>query len=157
MAVMNPYNYQKPKNFIQRAPISPTTEETLSSKKDTHVTGKIDQYLESRIMSAKPEELTYMLYDGLVKFIKKSIIQLDDEKYEEVNYNSQRAQAILDELRSTLNMEIAMSQSLDSLYEYMSYKLLMANVEKSKVFFNDALEIAESFKETWKEAFGIKF
>lgn len=157
MAVMNPYNYQKPKNFIPKAPTASMNADTTSLKRETRTTDKIDQYLESRIMSAKPEELTYMLYDGLVKFIKKSIIQLDEEKYEEVNYNSQRAQAILDELRSTLNMEIPISQSLDSLYEYMSYKLLMANIEKSKDFFNDALEIAESFKETWKEAFGITF
>lgn len=157
MAVINPYNYQKPKNFIQRAPIEPANAGIKESSKETRASDKIDQYLESRIMSAKPEELTYMLYDGLVKFIKKAIIQLEDENYEEVNYNSQRAQAILDELRSTLNMDISISESLDSLYEYMSYKLLMANVEKSKVFFNDALEIAENFKETWKQAFEIKF
>ncbi|GAU75644.1 flagellar export chaperone FliS [Fusibacter sp. 3D3] len=157
MAVMNPYNYQKPKNFIQRPPVKPLPENSGAIKRESRTTDKIDQYLESRIMSAKPEELTYMLYDGLVKFIKKAIIQLDDEKYEEVNYNSQRAQAILDELRSTLNMDIAMSQSLDALYEYMSYKLLMANVEKSKAFFSDALEIAEDFKATWKQAFNIKF
>lgn len=157
MAIMNPYNYQKPKNFIQRPPVKPVAEDSAALKRENRATDKIDQYLESKIMSAKPEELTYMLYDGLVKFIKKAVIQLDDEKYEEVNYNSQRAQAILDELRSTLNMDIAMSQSLDSLYEYMSYKLLMANVEKNRTFFNDALEIAEDFKETWKEAFGIKF
>lgn len=156
MAVINPYNYQKPKNFIKQAPVQAVKDESKNNK-ESRASEKIDQYLESKVMSAKPEELTYMLYDGLVKFIKKAMIQLEDENYQEVNYNSQRAQAILDELRSTLNMEVEMSQSLDSLYEYIGYKLLMANVEKNADFFKDALDIAESFKETWRTAFNINF
>ena len=162
MAVMNPYNYSKPKNFI-KSDVSIMTKEDPASKNNmtsrNDMVSKNDrsvQYLESRIMSAKPEELTFMLYEGLVKFIKKSIMYLEDSNFTEVNYNSQRAQAIIDELRSTLNMDVQMSESLDSLYEYMAYKLLIANVEKSKEEFESALEMAEDFKETWQQAFGIK-
>ena len=110
----------------------------------------------SKIIAAKPEELTFMLYEGLVKFIKKAMLTLEVNNYEQVNYNTQRAQAIVDELRSTLNMDIPLSESLDALYEYLGFKLLNANVGKSEEQFNEALEIAENFKDTWKEAFNIK-
>jgi len=156
MAVMNPYNYTKPKNFIKQPPVDYAEDKNKVVKKEVPQAGQIDQYLENRIMSAKPEELTYMLYEGLVKFIKKAIMYLEEENYQEVNYNSQRAQAILDELRSTLNFDVSMSKSLDALYEYTSYKILMANVDKKEATFNEALEIAEEFKETWKQAFNIK-
>ena len=155
MAVMNPYNYTKPRTFMSVEPKEagkPVSEEVKRSA----VNDKMDQYLESKILAAKPEELTYMLYEGIVKFIKKANLSLESKNYEQVNYNTQRAQAIVDELRQTLNMDIPLSQSLESLYDYLNFKLMEANIHKSEKEFGDALEIAENFKDTWKEAFGIK-
>ena len=159
MAVMNPYNYARPRNFIK---VEPDVKEekveanALSRPLKTTSFNKADQYLENKVLNAKPEELTLMLYEGLVKFIKKALIYIEDQNPSEVNYNAQRAQAILDELRATLNQDIAISESLESLYEYMSFKLVEANIEKSEILFNEILEMAVSFKETWKEAFGLK-
>ena len=155
MAVMNPYNYSKPKNFMRMERVEASGSEVIDVKKNS-VADKMDQYLESKILSAKPEELTYMLYEGMVKFIKKAMLHLESKNYEQVNYNTQRAQAIIDELRQTLNMDIPLSQSLDSLYDYLNFKLMEANIHKNEQEFNDALEIAENFKDTWKQAFGIK-
>lgn len=155
MAVMNPYNYSKPKNFVRVEP-QKSLMTSVGDSKPNAIGDKMDQYLESKIIAAKPEELTFMLYEGLVKFIKKAMLTLEVNNYEQVNYNTQRAQAIVDELRSTLNMDIPLSESLDALYEYLGFKLLNANVGKSEEQFNEALEIAENFKDTWKEAFNIK-
>lgn len=155
MAIMNPYNYSKPKNFMRVEP-QKSSAPSVGDSKSNAFSDKTDQYLENKIIAAKPEELTYMLYEGIVKFIKKALISLEGKNHEQVNYNTQRAQAIVDELRSTLNMDIPLSESLDSLYEYMNYKLLNANIDKSETEFKEALEIAEDFKDTWKEAFSIK-
>lgn len=155
MAVMNPYNYSKPRHFVKLENQEISKPEVVEMKRSA-ANDKMDQYLESKILAAKPEELTYMLYEGNVKFIKKALIALESKNYEQVNYNTQRAQAIVDELRNTLNMDIPLSQSLDSLYEYLNFKLVNANISKSESEFNDALEISESLKETWKEAFSIK-
>lgn len=155
MAVMNPYNYSKPRNFMILEKQESTKQEPIEVKRNA-VSDKMDQYLESKILAAKPEELTYMLYEGIVKFIKKALLSVESKNYEAVNYNTQRAQAIVDELRNTLNMDIPISQSLESLYEYLNFKLVNANIEKNDVLFNEALEIAENFKDTWKEAFSIK-
>lgn len=155
MAVMNPYNYSKPRNFMILDKQETLKQEPIEAKRNT-VNDKMDQYLESKILAAKPEELTFMLYEGIVKFIKKAMIAVEAKNYEGVNYNTQRAQAIIDELRSTLNMDIPISQSLEALYEYLSFKLVNANIEKNEALFIEALEIAENFKDTWKEAFSIK-
>ncbi|MDH8678607.1 flagellar export chaperone FliS [Fusibacter bizertensis] len=155
MAVMNPYNYSKPKSFVRVEPQKKIMT-SVGENKPNAIGDKMDQYLESKIIAAKPEELTFMLYEGLVKFIKKAMLTLETKNYEQVNYNTQRAQAIVDELRSTLNMDIPLSESLDALYEYLGFKLLNANVGKSEEEYGEALEIAENFKDTWKEAFNIK-
>lgn len=154
MAIMNPYNYSKPKTFIKTESLKAV--KPLESTRTNPINDKMDQYLENRIISARPEELTLMLYEGLVKFIKKSQISLETKNYQQVNYNVQRAQAIVDELRNTLNMEIPISESMDSMYEYLSYKLVMANVDKNPLTFDEALIVAEDFRETWKVAFGLK-
>lgn len=155
MAIMNPYNYSKPRNFINTSPSAVKAMQQVNAVKPTS-NASMDQYLENRIISAKPEELTYMLYEGLVKFIKKAQLNLETRNYEQVNYFTQRAQAIVDELRSTLNMDIPIAANMDSLYEYLGFKLVNANIEKSTALFDEAIEIAEEFKQSWREAFGLK-
>ena len=72
MAVMNPYNYSKPRNFIKiENNDKPDEKKDEVKARNPYMNDKMDQYLESKIISAKPEELTYMLYEGIVKFIKK--------------------------------------------------------------------------------------
>ncbi|MBM7561334.1 flagellar export chaperone FliS [Fusibacter tunisiensis] len=155
MAIMNPYNYSKPRNHLNMAkPVNAVPSGNGGPKPNGNPS--MDQYLENKIISAKPEELTYMLYEGLVKFIKKAKMNLETKKYDQVNANTQRAQAIVDELRSTLNMEIPMAESMDALYEYLGYKLLNANIDKDEALFDEAIEIAEDFKETWRKAFDLK-
>lgn len=154
MAILNPYNYSKPKNQV----VKPVLESVQASnpKPNKNVNDKMDQYLETRILSAKPEELTYMLYEGLVKFIKKAILSLENKNLEKVNENAIKAQAIVTEFRSTLNMEVALSESLDSLYDYMERQLLEANLKKDVAIFEEMLSMAEDFRDTWKMAFNIK-
>lgn len=153
MAVMNPYNYTRPKSMIN---VNKSPQNALYAARKAQAKDQSTQYLENKILSAKPEELTYMLYEGLVKFIKKAKLGLDNKNFDQVNTFSLRAEAIVDELRSTLNMEIEISKNLDSLYEYVGNAIFEANLEKSEDKFNEALEIAEGFKETWKEAFHLR-
>lgn len=154
MAILNSYNYSKPKNYVnvnigQKTNPTPPTNSVASVNKET------DQYLEQRVMAAKPEELTYMLYEGVVRFIKKAMLALEQRDIVKIHNNTVKAQNIVTELRATLNMEVEMSEGLDSLYEYMEYKLFQANVEKDKKLFEEALEVAEELKETWRTAFNL--
>lgn len=157
MGVVNSYNYSKPKNYINVNILTPTANNTpkAATPSANPFNEKTDQYLEQRVLSAKPEELTYMLYEGLVRFIKRAMISLEAKDYEKVNYNARRAQNIVEELRNTLNMEIEMSTGLDQLYEFAEYKLFEANIEKNGEKFQEVLDLASDLKETWKTAFGL--
>lgn len=158
MALMNPYNYSKPRNVSVTKPLGMQEANTVKPSEEENNKQKTvkNAYLEQRIMSAKPEELTYMLYDGLVKFIKKSIMFCEDKKYDKVNYNSLRAQAIIDELRMTLDMNIEVAQGFDDLYEFAMHSMVQGNIKKEVSHFKAALKVAEGFRDSWKEAFKIK-
>lgn len=154
MTVVNPYNYGKPKNHVAKPALQ--TSANPNVKQNKAINDKMDQYLESKVLSAKPEELTYLLYDGLVKFVKKAMMSLENKSYEKVNEYSLKAQAIVSELRSTLNMDVEMSENLDKLYEYLERRLMEANIGKDIASFEEALTIAEEFRDTWRDAFNIK-
>lgn len=145
MAMTNPYNYNKPKGFVN---IQHNPTEKLQTKQRT----QSDIYLEQKILSAKPEELTLMLYDGLVRFIKTAKQHMASKEIEKTNNAVQRAEAIVTELQSTLNMDYDISNQLDSLYEYVNRRLFDANIQKNSEILDEVLELAETMRDTWKEA-----
>lgn len=152
MAVMNPYNYSKP--------IGAQTPEQKNVKNTAQEIGlgsktKSDAYLEQKIMNARPEELTLMLYDGLVKFIRQALLFNDQNLVEKSSNANLRAQSILQELRSTLNLDIEISENLENLYLYMLERLVDSNFTKDNSILNEVLELAIDMRDTWKEAMNL--
>lgn len=149
MAMQNIYNYSKP-NMV------PTKINSLDKKIDMKIIKKVDskadQYLEQKILTAKPEELTYMLYEGLVKFIKQGILYNDDHNIQKTHEAIMRSQAIVTELDVTLDREYDISEGLAQMYEYMNRRLLDANLNKDTTILSEVLGYAETLKDTWKQA-----
>ena len=152
MALRNPYNYSKPKNFKKKN-LKKVKKDSKMKKRDNKQS-KQDKYLKQKIMSAKPEELTFMLYQGLVKFLKKAKLFMEkgSKVYDKSNNSIQRSMAIIAELRATLDMDIEISENLDSMYEYMGRRLLDANLEKDIEILDEVIGYAEELRDTWKEA-----
>lgn len=150
MTMLNPYNYAKPKQAMGM----PVKKQPMISKPTMRSTnqGKADSYLEQKIMSAKPEELTLMLYEGVIKFIKQAKMFNDKNDVEQSNYVNLKAQAIIQELRATLDMKIEISLNFESLYIFMNERLVEANLNKDNIILEEVLELAEEFRTTWKLA-----
>jgi flagellar protein FliS len=149
MAMQNIYNYSKPKvmpNVNKNELKKPGIYE--AKKQDV----KADPYLEQKIMAAKPEELTLMLYEGMVKFLKQSILYNDQNNIEKTHNTILRAEAILNELNATLNEEYEISKNLSDIYVFMKSRLIEANLEKSTDMIKEVLGLAEELRDTWKEA-----
>lgn len=150
MAMKNPYNYTKPQ--ITVAPTKTVSPKTLPSPSLTYHQNKSQDYLAQKIMSARPEELTLMLYEGLVKFIKQAQLYIENKDIENTHRVLLKAQAIVGELDGTLDMSYEVSRGLRSLYQYIEEKLIDANLKKERRFLEEALPICEELKDTWKEA-----
>ncbi len=153
MAMLNPYNYQRPQKPINLKRPAPAAKPVGGKQQNGQ--GKADPYLEQRVMGAKPEELTLMLYEGAIKFLKQAQIFLGDKKLDKVNNSIQRAEDIIVELRATLNMDIALSENLDSLYEYMLSRLMDANLDKDHEILEEVIGLVTELKDTWKEAMAL--
>lgn len=153
MAIMNPYNYKKPSG-VNMPQIQPSQTQTEVAAVNT-VRTKADVYLEQKIMNARPEELTLMLYDGLVRFINQAMLFNEQKSYDKSNNANLRAQAIIQELRSSLNLDIDMSEGLEDLYVFMIQRLIDANIEKNNALLSEILELATDLRDTWKQAMNL--
>ncbi len=162
MAILNPYNYKKPAGTspmrMQTTAVQPSGETSVPTGTATQPLqsapqrNQQDAYLEQRILSSKPEELTMMLYDGLVKFIKIARLFNEQKNIPKTHEAVVKAQAIVVELQSTLNMDYAISNELDQLYDFIYEKLVDGNLQKHDTPMAEALEISEQMRDTWKEA-----
>ncbi|MDW2884378.1 flagellar export chaperone FliS [Exiguobacterium artemiae] len=109
-------------------------------------------YQTNSVTTALPQDLTLMLYEGLIKFSMLSKRAIEQGLIEQKNTNIQKAQAIILELQLTLNQSIALSKDLNNLYDYMQGRLIDANVKNDVVAIDEVIGFAEEFRETWKEA-----
>lgn len=109
-------------------------------------------YQKQAVTTSKPEDLTLMLYQGMVKFIRMSKIALQNKQLEECHTYNLRAQDILTELMVTLKMEYPVSASLQSMYDYMKSRLIEANLKKDPAILDEVEEYAVELTETWQEA-----
>lgn len=113
----------------------------------------LKSYKQNSIMSASPEELTLMLYDGAIKFMNIAKLNLHDKSaIEKCHVALVRAEDIITELDNSLNMDYEISHEYRQLYDFINTKLVEANIEKNMEPLNDAILITTQLRDTWKEA-----
>ena len=109
-------------------------------------------YQQNSVMTASPQELTLMLYSGCLKFIKLAKRAMDEKDFQSKNTNMIKAQNIIQELRSTLNPEIEISNNLEKLYEYMYTRLIGANMKNDLATLEEVEGHVVELRDTWKQA-----
>ena len=110
------------------------------------------QYQQSSVFTATPEELTLMLYNGCLKAIRFAGVAIDEKDYEKANMYICKAEAIIRELRNTLDMQYEISENLYNLYTYFLNRLITANVKKDKSILEEVLHFVEEIRDTWSQA-----
>lgn len=108
-------------------------------------------YQNNAVNTASGGELTLMLYNGCMKFIKQAIKDMNDKNYEAKNTNIQKAQNIIQELMITLDMNIEISKQMMPLYEFMQFQLKEANIKNDVAKLEEVLEFVKEFRDTWKQ------
>jgi flagellar protein FliS len=109
-------------------------------------------YQKQAVTTSKPEDLTLMLYQGMVKFIRLSKLALDQNNIKDSHSNNLRVQDILSELMVTLKPEYPISNSLLSLYDYMKRRLIEANIKNQSEILEEVEGFAVELSETWAAA-----
>lgn len=110
------------------------------------------RYQQQSAMTASPGELTLMLYDGCVKFLKQSRLYLEEHNIEKASNASIRAQNIISELMATLDMKYDMSKNLYSLYDFILHMVVQSNIKKDPSLLEDPITMMSQLRDTWQQA-----
>lgn len=112
---------------------------------------RANDYQKNAILTASPAELTLMLYEGAIKFCNIALIGIEKNDMEKVNTNLKKAQAIITELRITLDHKYPVWEDFDRVYDYIYRQLLDGNIKKDPEIIEDALKYIREMRDTWKE------
>ena len=117
------------------------------------ISNPYQQYKKTQIDTANQGKLIVMLYDGAIKFINIAIDLIPSRSIEKIHNNIMKAQDIINELITSLNMEVGeISEKLFSIYMYIKKKLIEANIKKEAAPLIEVRDYLIALRDAWEEA-----
>jgi flagellar secretion chaperone FliS len=115
-------------------------------------------YRTNSILTASPGQLVLMLYDGALKSLALAEEafkrpETDARRIEDINQHLLKAQAIITELQSGLNMELGgdFAKTMYRLYDYHNRRLLEANLRKQIDPVREVERLIRELRDAWAQ------
>ena len=113
----------------------------------------LKKYREMEIKTSSPAKLILILYNEAIKCLNRAKEKIKVKNVEESNDLLIRAQKIIRELMCSLNLKIGeMATRWYSLYEYIYYRLIQANLQKDVQIIDEALDLLKPLRDAWIKA-----
>jgi flagellar protein FliS len=108
-------------------------------------------YRESAVLSAQPEQLIVMLYDGARRFLGQAAIAMGDGQVELAHRKLRRTEDILLHLREVLDMEQGgeIATRLQSIYLFCQSYLLKARLDRDPAKIDRVSAMLGELRDAW--------
>jgi len=112
-------------------------------------------YRESAVLTATPEQLVVMLYDGANRFLTQSAIAIRDGRAGLAGEKLRRAEAIIDELLATLDMSVGeIAERLQALYLFFKEHLMSARLKQDAGKVDEVAHFMRELRSSWAAVAG---
>jgi len=110
-------------------------------------------YQESAVLTAPPERLVVMLYDGARRFLFQASAAMTEGRHDVAGERLRRAELILDELLGTLNLEAGgeVASNLQGLYVFFLRHLGEARIERDPAKLDWVNAQLAELRESWAQ------
>ena len=106
-------------------------------------------------MTATPERLVVMLYDGLHRFLTQATVAMRQGEIAQTNDRLQRAEAIISELNATLDMSAGeIAERLRAIYTFSRRHLSEARIERNPQKIEHVSRLLGELRESWAQVAG---
>jgi flagellar secretion chaperone FliS len=108
-------------------------------------------YKNTSVQTADQRTLILMLYDGLIRFLQKSIVKIEAREIEAAHNYLVRSREIVAELLATLRPEKAgqIGTNLNRLYVYAFNRIVEANLRKDPEIVREVIKLVSTLREGW--------
>ncbi len=109
-------------------------------------------YLRDAVMTATPEQLQLMLYDGCIRYATQAKDAIERKDFETSCDKLTRAQNIIIEMRNGLDYDVnrELCERVASVYGFLYRRLIDANMHRDTAAIDDALRVLSIERETWQ-------
>ena len=122
---------------------------------NAYAAAQTSAYKESAVLTAPPERLVLMLYDGINRFLFQATVAMREGNPLVTNNKLQRAEAIIDELIATLDHSAGeVSDRLNAIYLYSRRTLGQARLEKSADKIVEVQGHIKELRDAWAQICG---
>lgn len=112
----------------------------------------MDLLSEDMLYQKSSQELTALLYEGLIMNLEEAIEYIHAKNYLDANKKIQKANDILERLGVGLKYDAGpIAEQLDTLYNYMANLLIEANLRKDISIIQTVLKLIQPIAEAWNE------
>jgi len=113
-------------------------------------------YRDSSVLTAPPERLVVMLYDGAHRFLFQAAHAMRSGDVAQMNNRMQRAEAIINELRGTLNFEEGgdIAPRLEAIYSFCQRHLIEARLKKDPQKIEQVMKLLGELRDAWEQVAG---
>jgi flagellar secretion chaperone FliS len=110
-------------------------------------------YQQNDILTATPGRLVVLLYDGAGRFLRRAAAAVRAGNIEATNASLQRAEAIIDELLATLDLDRGgeIAASLRDLYLFCRRELNDARLERDGDRIETVADLLGELREAWAQ------
>lgn len=112
------------------------------------------RYQAVQIESATPGQILIALYDGCIRFCKAAQVQMEAGDVAGKGRMISKAVAIIGELRSTLDHNVApeLCDSLERLYVFFQEQLSLANIKLDPTYIDPVIRLMSDLRDAWSQA-----
>jgi flagellar protein FliS len=112
-------------------------------------------YRDSAILTAPPERLVVMLYDGANRFLLQGAAAMREGDLTLMNDRLRRAEAIITELRQTLDMSAGqVATNLESIYAFCQKLLLESRLKRDPEKIDQTAKLLRDLRDAWDQVAG---
>src|SRR5919205_2314183 len=118
-----------------------------------YATAAQQAYRDSSVLTAPPERLVVMLYDGAHRFLFQAAHAMRSGDIALTNNRMQRADAIIAELRSTLDHEKGgeIAGRLEAIYAFCQRHLLEARLKRDAERIEQVMKLLAELRDAWDQ------
>jgi flagellar protein FliS len=114
------------------------------------LTASPNAYRETAVLSAPPEMLVVMLYDGAHRFLFQATVAMREGKIELCNRKLRRAEDIIQHLRDTLDMDQGeIAHNLSSIYEFCLGRLRQSRFDRDPAVLEHVSSLLGQLRGSW--------